>query len=99
MSEPVDKKHWARPGYWSGQPFPSPGGLPNPGIKPGSPALQADSSPPERPRRPQLIIVSNGKADGEQILGTMGMGIRETVSSLGGFEGVSEDVTFELAAG
>jgi len=29
----------------------------------------------------------------------MGMGIRETVSSLGGLEGVSEDVTFELAAG
>ena len=25
--------------YWSGLPFPSPGDLPNPGIKPGSPAL------------------------------------------------------------
>ena len=25
--------------YWSGLPFPSPGGLPNPGIGPGSPAL------------------------------------------------------------
>ena len=29
--------------YWSGLPFPSPGDLPNPGIKPRSPALQADS--------------------------------------------------------
>ena len=29
--------------YWSGQPFPSPGDLPNPGIEPGSPPLQADS--------------------------------------------------------
>ena len=29
--------------YWSGLPFPSPGGLPDPGIEPGSPALQADS--------------------------------------------------------
>ena len=29
--------------YWSGFPFPSPGELPDPGIKPGSPALQADS--------------------------------------------------------
>ena len=29
--------------YWSGLPCPSPGRLPNPGIKPGSPALQADS--------------------------------------------------------
>ena len=26
--------------YWSGLPFPSPGGLPKPGIEPGSPALQ-----------------------------------------------------------
>ena len=29
--------------YWSGLPFPSPGDLLNPGIEPGSPALQADS--------------------------------------------------------
>ena len=28
--------------YWSGLPFPSPGDLPDPGIKPGSPTLQAD---------------------------------------------------------
>ena len=31
----------------SGQPFPSPGDLPNPGIESGSPAFQADSLPPE----------------------------------------------------
>ena len=35
--------------YWSGQPFSSPGGLSEPGIKPGSPALQADSLPAEPP--------------------------------------------------
>ena len=29
--------------FWSGLPFPSPEDLPNPGIEPGSPALQADS--------------------------------------------------------
>ena len=29
--------------YWSGLPFPSPGDLPNPGIEPGSRALQADA--------------------------------------------------------
>ena len=29
--------------YWSQLPFPSPEDLPNTGIKPGSPALQADS--------------------------------------------------------
>ena len=32
-----------RQGYWSRLPFPSPGDLPDPGIEPGSPALQADS--------------------------------------------------------
>ena len=38
--------------YWSGLPFPSPGDLPDPGIEPGSPALEADSltSEPFRPR-------------------------------------------------
>ena len=35
--------------YWSGLPFPSPGDLPDPGIKPGSPALQAYSLPSEPP--------------------------------------------------
>ena len=33
--------------YWSGLPFPSPGDLPNPGMEPGSPALQADALPSE----------------------------------------------------
>ena len=33
--------------YWSELPFPSPGDLPNPGVKPRSPALQADSLPNE----------------------------------------------------
>ena len=34
---------FSRQEYWSGLPFPSPGDLPNTGIKPWSPALQADS--------------------------------------------------------
>ena len=34
---------------WRGLPFPSPGDLPHPGIKPGSPTLQADSLPSEPP--------------------------------------------------
>ena len=38
--------------YWSGLPFPSPGNVPNPGIKPRSPELQADSLPPEPPGKP-----------------------------------------------
>ena len=34
---------FSRQEYWSGLPFPSPGDLPYPGIKPGSPALEADT--------------------------------------------------------
>ena len=34
---------FCRKEYWSGLPFPSPGNLPNPGIKPRSPTLQADT--------------------------------------------------------
>ena len=33
--------------YWSGLPFPSPGDLPDPGIEPRSPTLQADDLPTE----------------------------------------------------
>ena len=38
--------------YRSGLPFPSPGDLPNPGIKPRSPELQADSLLTEPPGKP-----------------------------------------------
>jgi len=40
---------FSRQEYWSGLPFPSPEDLHNPGIKPGSPALQADNLPSEPP--------------------------------------------------
>ena len=36
---------FSRQEYWSGLPFPTPGDLPNPGIEPGSPALQTDALP------------------------------------------------------
>ena len=39
--------------YWSGLPFPSSGNLPNPGIKPRSPALQTDSLPAEPQAKPK----------------------------------------------
>ena len=46
---------FSRPEYWSGQPFPSPGGLPNPGIKPKSPTSQADSLPAEPQGKPRKM--------------------------------------------
>ena len=42
--------------YWSGLPFPSSGDLPDPGIEPGSPALQADSLLSEPPGWSQLLV-------------------------------------------
>ena len=40
---------FSRQEYWSGLPFPSPGDLPDPGIEPRSPALQADALPSKPP--------------------------------------------------
>ena len=46
---------FSRQGYWSGLPFPSPGGLPDPRIEPRSPALQADYLLFEPPGKPLNI--------------------------------------------
>ena len=43
---------FSRQEYWSGLPFPSPGVLPDPGIEPGSPALEADAITSEPPGKP-----------------------------------------------
>ena len=50
---------FSRPEYRSGQPFPSPGDLPNTGIKPRSPALQTDSLPAEPQGKPKNIGVGS----------------------------------------
>ena len=59
--------------YWSGFPSPSPGDLPDPGIKPGSPALQEDSLPTEPPGKlsyskatpvSSLFVLPKGKSRG-----------------------------------
>ena len=51
----LQSMEFSRPEYWSGQPFPSPGDLPNPGIKPRSPMLQVDSLPAELPGNSSII--------------------------------------------
>ena len=50
-------KEFFRQEYWSEKPFPSPGDLPNSGIEPRSPALQADSLPAEPQGKPKNINV------------------------------------------
>ena len=55
---------FSRQEYWSGLPFPSPGDLPNPGIEPGFPALQADalsSEPPGKPNKDRGKKIRIGK--------------------------------------
>ena len=46
---------FSRQEYWSGLPLPSPGDLPEPEIKPQSPALQADVVPSEPAGKPFLV--------------------------------------------
>ena len=49
---------FSRQEYWSGMPFPSPGYLPDPGIKPRSPAWQADSLQSEPAGKPNRVTGS-----------------------------------------
>ena len=57
---------FSRQEYWSGLPFPSPGELPYPGIKPGSPTLQADALLSE----PKIMAsgpITSWQIDGETV--------------------------------
>ena len=47
---------FSRQEYWSGLPFPPPGDLPDPGIKPGSPAFQADTLTSEPQGKPYIYL-------------------------------------------
>ena len=48
---------FSRQEYWSGLPFPSPGDLPDLGIEPGSPTLQAASEPAGKPTKVKVKVV------------------------------------------
>ena len=57
---------FSRQEYWIGLPFPSPGDLPDPGIEPRSPTLQADaltSAPPGKPLYAEYIIRNAGEEE------------------------------------
>ena len=62
---------YSRQEYWCGLPFPSPGDLPNPGIEPRSPALQADSllfEPPGQTHHTHIINLLNTKSESRIVL-------------------------------
>ena len=61
---------YSRQEYWSGLPFSSPEDLPNPGIEPGSPALQADSLPTELSGKPKYVFNRHMNDKGNQGLVT-----------------------------
>ena len=72
---------FSRQEYWSGYPFPSLGGLPNPGIESRSPALQVDSLPskplgkPKNHRRENIL----GRKEGKELL-NFGSEVRKDIS-------------------
>ena len=47
---------FSRQEHWSGLPCPPPGDLPDPGVKPLFPELQADSLPTEPPGKPHTEV-------------------------------------------
>ena len=57
---------FSREEYRSGLPFPSPGDLPNAGIKPGFLALQADTLPSGPPQKPHMLYMPNSKMGGRR---------------------------------
>ena len=56
---------FSRQEYWSGLPFPSPGNLPDPGIEPWSPALQADALTSEPPGTESSYFLAEAGGVGE----------------------------------
>ena len=58
---------------WSGLPFPFPRDPPNPGVEPGSPALQADSLPVVPPKKLMLNGVATQKKEVLEKLGSFNL--------------------------
>ena len=54
---------FSRQEHWSGLPFLSPGDRPDSGIKPGPPAMQADSLPSELPGKPINKCINSFSSD------------------------------------
>ena len=80
---------FSRQEYWSGLPFPSPGDLPDPGIEPGSPSLQADTLPSEPPGKSLSNAVKGSQTGGA------GEVFRITGCTEVGFGNLIENLRFE----
>ena len=70
----------SRQEHWQGLPFPSPGDLPDTGIEPGSPALQADSSLSQRPGKPnvklRIVLIRGSRSQGVGLIRGKGSLVR-----------------------
>ena len=70
---------FCRQEYWSGLPFPSPGDLPNPGIEPRYPTLEADTLTSEPPGKAFIIGNWNAKVGSQEAPGVtdkFGLGVQ-----------------------
>ena len=68
---------FSRQEYWGGLLFPSPGDPHHPGIKPGSPELQANSLPSEPPGKPTKDKVIIKKFSSQEISLNTGQSLRD----------------------
>ena len=73
---------FSREENWCGLPFPSPRNLPDPGIKPASPALQADSVLSEPPGRLIQPVAAAAKSAAHQAPLSLGFSRQEHWSEL-----------------
>ena len=87
---------FSRQEYWSGQPFPSPGDLPDSGIKLGSPSLKSDSLPSEPPGM-QSICCEGWEANRPDAWGQKSEG--ESWSRVGGKMRPVKDTSLSEAVG
>ena len=69
---------FSRQEYWSGLAFPSPGDLPDPGIEPRSPTLEADALTSEPPGKPEhnLKLLQESKAGSTREQGQTEMSVK-----------------------
>ena len=79
---------FSRQEYWSGLPFPSSRDLPDPGIEPRSPALQADALLSEPPHEKRDYVGSGEMSSWDHLSGALAMrSYIEKMSPLGWLEG------------